>query len=129
MTEKNGVGVTVVSHDNENRAQVDWFKGAGGFYLRDVTYHETSLLQLASLTASSAHCEQFIMYECYATALLLNGVDGIFGWWVSRDGRKMKYWGGADSVDYRCACALTKTCADKKIRLQLRQRRPNLAKR
>ena len=52
------------------------------------------------------------MYECYATSLLFPGVGGMNGWWVSRDGEKMKYWGGADSVDYRCACGVIRTCAD-----------------
>ena len=80
-------------------------------YSRDVTYTETTLVQLASLTASSAHCEQFIKYECYNSALYENG-ESINGWWVSRDGEKMKYWGGVDSDPYKCACGLNNTCAD-----------------
>ena len=31
---------------------------------------------------------------------------------MSRDGETMKYWGGADSVDDKCACGLNSTCAD-----------------
>ena len=62
MTDKNGVGVTVVSHNSENRALVDGFSDPGS-YSRDVTYHDTSFLQLAGLTTSSDQCEQFIMYE------------------------------------------------------------------
>ncbi|XP_022806777.1 contactin-associated protein-like 2 [Stylophora pistillata] len=107
MTDKDGVGVPVVSHDSESRTLVDGFKEPGS-YLRNVTYHETNLRQLASLTASSAHCEQFIMYECYDSRLFRKD----HGWWVSRDGEKMKYWGGVDSIDYKCACGLTNTCAD-----------------
>ena len=64
MADKDGVGVTVVSHDSENRTLVDGFQDPGS-YSCNVTYQGTSLLQLTSLTASSAHCEQFIMYECY----------------------------------------------------------------
>ncbi|XP_022806801.1 contactin-associated protein-like 2 [Stylophora pistillata] len=109
MVDKEGVGVTVVSHDNENRTLVNGYNGPGSYW-RNVTYHKTSFLQLASLTASSAHCEQFIMYECYDSVLTYRGT--MYGWWVSRDGENMKYWGGADSVDYRCACGLNKTCAD-----------------
>lgn len=45
MTDKGGVGVTVVSHDSESRTLVDGFE-APGSYLRNVTYNETSLLQL-----------------------------------------------------------------------------------
>ena len=107
MTDKDGIGVTVVSHDSENRTLVAGFE-APGSYWRNVTYDETSLIQLASLTASSSHCEQFIKYECYESRLLRS----MFGWWVSRDDEKMKYWGGVNSVPFKCACGLTDTCAD-----------------
>ncbi|XP_022808724.1 neurexin-4-like [Stylophora pistillata] len=110
MTEKHGVGVTVVSHDSEKRSLVDGFEGPGS-YSRNVNYNATSLLQLASLTASSAQYEQFIMYECYES-VLLSFHGAMYGWWVSRDGELMKYWGGVDSVDYKCACGLTNSCAD-----------------
>ena len=36
---------------------------------------------------------------------------GMFGWWVSRDDEKMKYWGGVDSAPFKCACGLDNTCA------------------
>ena len=107
MADKDGVGVTVVSHDSENRTLVDGFQDPGS-YSCNVTYQGTSLLQLASLTASSAHCEQFIMYECYHSRLFRDG----YGWWVSRDGEEMKYWGGVGSIDYKCACGLKRTCAN-----------------
>ena len=109
MTNKGGIGVTVVSHDSESRMLVDGFDVRGS-YSRNVTYNEASLIQLASLTASSAHCEQFIKYECYHSMLLYNG--GMFGWWVSRDDEKMKYWGGVDSAPFKCACGWNNTCAD-----------------
>ena len=109
MTDKEGFGVTVVSHDSENMTLVDGFDSHGS-YSRDVTYHDTSLLQLEILTASSSHCEQFIKYGCYHSALLYNGE--MRGWWVSRDGENMTYWGGADSVPFKCACGLNNTCAN-----------------
>ena len=111
MTDKGGVGVTVVSHDSENRTLVNGYEDPGN-YSRDVTYTETTLVQLASLTASSAHCEQFIKYECYGSSLFGNSKIVMDGWWVSRDGEKMKYWGGVDSDPYKCACGLNNTCAD-----------------
>ena len=110
MTDKEGIGVTVVSHDSENRTRVDGYEDPGSYSL-DVTYNETDLVQLVSLTASSAHCEQFIKYECYHSCLLYNN-DPMYGWWMSRDGEKMTYWGGVDSVPYKCACGLNNTCAD-----------------
>ena len=109
MTDKNGVGVTVVSHDSERRTLVDGFDGKGT-YSRNVENDKTDLVQLASLTSLSANCEQFIKYECYHAKLFFNG--GMNSWWVSRGGEKMTYWGGVDSVDYKCACGLTNSCAD-----------------
>ena len=109
MIEKNSVGVTVISHDSENRTPVNGSEDPGS-YLRNVTYTEADELQLGRLTASSASCEQFIKYECHGTRLLLNG--NMYGWWVSRDGRKMTYWGGVDSVPYKCACGFDNSCAD-----------------
>ena len=62
-------------------------------------------------TTTSAHCEQFIKFECHRAMLLYNG--HMFGWWVSRDGDKITYWGGSNSTYfYKCACGVTGTCAD-----------------
>ena len=106
MTDKNGVRVTVISHDSENRT---WVKGYedNGNYSRDIHYIGASLSQLESLTRRSLQCEQFIKYECYNSSLL----NGMHGWWVSRDSTQMNYWGGASECG-RCACGMTKSCAD-----------------
>ena len=111
MSEKNGVGVTVVSHDSENRTRVIGFDGKGE-YVREVHYSGaglSSIAQLVSLTDVSAYCEQFIKYECHHSRLLNSGSS--FGWWVSRDSMKMTYWGGATSADSnKCACGVANTC-------------------
>ena len=109
MTAKNGVGVTVVSHDSESRTKVrDGLGWAGaGSYSRDIHYTGASLSQLASLTRVSSHCEQFIKYECRDSRLLGDGM----GWWVSRDSSKMTYWGGASPGSGKCACGMTSSCA------------------
>ena len=105
MTDKNGVGVTVVSHDSENRTSVKGYEGKGS-YLLDIHYTGASLSQLASLTTVSSHCEQFIKYECNNSLLLYN----MHGWWVSRDCTYMNYWGGA-SESGKCACGMNNSCA------------------
>ena len=69
MTDKNGVGVTVISHDSESRTKVK-----GNSYSRDIHYTGASLSQLASLTSVSLHCEQFIKYECHHSIMLRYGV-------------------------------------------------------
>ena len=112
MSDKNGVGVTVISHNSESRTYVysgPMWHGTGR-YSRDIRYTGASLSQLAILTRVSSHCEQFIKYECHHSILLLNN-NPSFGWWVSRDSTKMTYWGGA-SVSGKCACGMTNSCAD-----------------
>ena len=113
MTDKNGVGVTVVGHDSETRTLVNGY-GPPGSYVRNVHYIGTGLTngpQLAGLLKMSANCEQFIKYECHGSALHSNGSPN--GWWVSRDLIQMTYWGGASPSDfYKCACGVTNSCAD-----------------
>ena len=101
MTDKGGVGVTVVSHESESRRLLRGFGGRGS-YFRSINYTEADMVELANLTASSAHCEQFIKHECYHSRFLYNG--DMYGLWVSRVGENVKYWGGVDSVDYECTC-------------------------
>ena len=112
MTDKNGTGVTVISHDSENRNRVKGFESRGS-YSRDIHYTGASLSQLAGLTSVSSLCEQFIKYECYNSGFWF--VDNPFGWWVSRDSAKMVYWGGASPGSGKCACGMNNTCANPKI--------------
>ena len=108
MTDKSGVGVTVISHDSESRTHVDGCDPSG-CYSRDIHYTGASLSQLVSLTKVSSHCEQFIKYECYNARIFKYGG---FAWWVSRDSAKMTYWGGASPGSGKCACGMTNSCAD-----------------
>ena len=107
MTDKSGVGVTVISHDSESRTHVDGCDDPG-CYSRDIHYTGASLSQLASLTRVSSHCEQFIKYECYHSRFLIRG----YAWWVSRDSSSLTYWGGASPGSGKCACGMTNSCAD-----------------
>ena len=71
MTDKNGFGVTVISHDSVGRTYLDGY-GSPGSYLRDIHYTGASLSQLASLARVSLHCEQSIKYECRESVLFYN---------------------------------------------------------
>ena len=113
MTDKSGVGVTVIGHDSERRTHVNGY-GSQGSYSREIHYTGASLSQLASLTRLSSHCEQFIKYGCYYSVLLTSRYGGPYGWWVSRDSTKMTYWGGA-SINGKCACGMTNSCADSRF--------------
>ena len=107
MTDKSGVGVTVISHNSESRTHVSGCEPSG-CYSRDIHYTGASLSQLARLTKVSSHCEQFVKYECYDSMFLTFG----YAWWVSRDSSKMTYWGGASPGSSKCACGMTNSCAD-----------------
>ena len=109
MSDKNGVGVTIVSHDSESRTLVDGYDGKGD-YSHSIHYSGASLSQLASLTDISSNCEQFIKYECYGSLFLFR--NDPHGWWVSRDSLQMLYWGGASPDSRKCACGMTNSCAD-----------------
>ena len=109
MSDKGGVGVTVISHDSESRTHVGPNGCSGpGCYSKDVRYTGVSTSQLAALTRVSQNCEQFIKFECtYGVAFL----ESNYAWWVSRDGTRMNYWGGAMGRDKMCACGVTNSCA------------------
>ena len=107
MTDKGGVGVTVISHDKESRTYVDGCEPKGCISVK-VSYSPVTKAQLTSLTAVSATCEQFIKFECHNHVSFL---DHGTAWWVSRDGRRMNYWGGASPGSGKCACGMTGTCA------------------
>ena len=111
MTDKNGVGVTVISHDSENRTLVDGCEPPG-CYKSDINYTGASLPQLAKLARVSARCEQFIKYECLGSVIWKDNIS--HAWWVSRDSAKMTYWGGAKPGSGKCACGMTTSCAKPK---------------
>ena len=110
MRDKVGVGVTVISHDSESRTHVNHISpgcGRAGCYRKDVTYTGVSTAQLAALTRVSQNCEQFIKFECRPGVAF---VEQRYAWWVSRDGTRMDYWGGATGHNDMCACGLTDSC-------------------
>ena len=114
MSDKGGVGVTVISHDSESRTHVNSASpgcGGAGCYSKDVTYTGVSTAQLAALTRVSQNCEQFIKFECNNDVLF---IEDRYAWWVSREGTRMNYWGGATGYNFMCACGVTNSCSNGK---------------
>ncbi|CAK8695481.1 unnamed protein product [Clavelina lepadiformis] len=74
-----------------------------------VLNYQASIEQIISLMNRSVECRQFIKYRCRGAMLLRD----LRSSWISRDGEKMKYWGGATSrrTGY-CACGETGTCVN-----------------
>ena len=65
MRDKDGIGVTVISHNTENRTKVVGYDDPGS-YQRKVAYDGISDVakQLGVLANASKHCEQYISYQC-----------------------------------------------------------------
>ena len=105
MMAKNGIGVAVIGHDSENRTKVSGYEPPGS-YQKNITY-DLSLESIVAIINNSKHCEQFIKYECHYNYLLSRS----YGWWVSRQGKRMNYWGGAAVDSGKCACGMSNTCA------------------
>ena len=113
MSDKGGVGVTVISHDSERRTHVGNIPECRGpgCYSKDVRYTGVSTTQLAALTRVSQNCEQFIKFECNNDIAF---IQENYAWWVSRDGTQKNYWGGATGSDKMCACGVTNFCSNGK---------------
>ena len=118
MSDKGGVGVTVIRHDSESRTHVNSVSpgcSSAGCYRKDVTYAGVSTAQLAALTRVSQNCEQFIKFECNnGIAFISRSPGDNYAWWVSRDGTRMNYWGGARGQNNMCACGVTNSCSNSK---------------
>ncbi|XP_028393207.1 neurexin-4-like [Dendronephthya gigantea] len=106
MTSKNGVGVTEIGHDSELKTHVDGCEDPG-CYKRTIKY-TISMEQIVAIINQSENCEQFIKYECFNSPFSYSGVK--YGWWVSRQGAKMNYWGGAAIDSGKCACGMANSC-------------------
>ena len=104
MESKNGIGVTVIGHDSETRTRVDGYDGPAS-YSRKIRYNIT-MEQIVAVINQSKNCEQFIKYECSSSLLLYDS----YGFWVSRQDKKMNYWGGAAVDSGKCACGMNDTC-------------------
>ena len=111
MSDKGGVGVTAISHNSESRTHVANIPGCSspGCYKKDVTYTGVGTAQLAALTRVSQNCEQFIKFECNNDIVF---IENSYAWWVSRDGTRMYYWGGATGYNNTCACGVTNSCSN-----------------
>ena len=111
MSDKGGVGVTAISHNSESRTHVANIPGCSspGCYKKDVTYTGVGTAQLAALTRVSQNCEQFIKFECNNDIAF---IEDSYAWWVSRDGTRMYYWGGATGYNNTCACGVTNSCSN-----------------
>jgi len=115
MRDKVGVGVAVISHNSESGTHVSNIPGryGTGCYRKDVTYAGVSSAQLAALTGVPQTCEQFIKFECRPGVAF---VERGYAWWMSREGTRMDYSGGATGHNGICTCGVTNSCSNGRSR-------------
>ncbi|XP_028393194.1 contactin-associated protein-like 2 [Dendronephthya gigantea] len=109
MTLKGRSGVTVIGHDSESRTRVKGYNPAGS-YKRKITY-EIPMESIVAIAKQSKRCEQYIKYECHHSVFRFSSKGLYYGWWVSRQGSKMNYRGGAAVDSGKCACGMINSCA------------------
>jgi hypothetical protein len=107
MSSRDGVGVTEIGHDNESRTLVVGHEEPGSY--KQTIKYVISMEHIIAIINLSKNCEQFIKYECHGSSIRHGGSH--YGWWVSRQGSKMNYWGGAAVNSGKCACGMADTCA------------------
>ena len=103
MTGRLGLAETHVRHDSQDRTHVNGYNSRES-YSRPIRY-SMPMAQIIALVNNSAHCIQFVSYECKASVLY-------YGAWQSRTGERMRYWDGASPDGGNCACGITQSCAD-----------------
>jgi hypothetical protein len=106
MSSKNGVGVTLIGHNSESATYVRGY-GSAGSYRRRINY-KISTEQIVAIMKRSGNCEQYIKYRCFHTMIWWGHQQQ--AWWVSRQGHRMNYWGGAAINSGKCACGMTNSC-------------------
>ncbi|XP_078614120.1 contactin-associated protein-like 5 [Branchiostoma floridae x Branchiostoma japonicum] len=102
-----GTVITLIGHNSEARAHVKGFDGRGA-YFKDVTYWNI-MEQVRAVVDKSTLCKQHIKYECHRS-VIFGSTDTPYAWWVTWDGRKADYWGGASPGSGKCACGQAGTC-------------------
>ena len=108
MSANGGTGATCVGHDSEDPIYVKGFEAPGSFSTT-IKYPNATTAQIVAIMAASERCEQYLKYHCRGSFIHQYGLT--YGWWLSRDGVKMDYWGGAAPGSRKCACGMTSTCS------------------
>ncbi|XP_077968109.1 uncharacterized protein LOC120326421 [Styela clava] len=98
-----GTAITKVSHDSTKEFSIPGCE-PGGCYSK-VPRYDLANDKILKIMEQSGRCRQYIKYRCQGSRIFS------YAWWVSREGEKMTYWGGATSMrDNYCACGETGEC-------------------
>ena len=110
-----GRNITYVGHANEDATKVDGFEEKGSFMQK--IFYDASMENMEALINRSKICVQKLGYDCKRSRLLNTPVGDSdnfnpYGWWVSRQNKKMDYWAGSLPGSRKCECGLLGNCFD-----------------
>ena len=108
-----GRNITYIEHDSLRSVKVDGFDGKGE-YEKVIQYYAPYEMMEAMINRSKT-CLQKLGYNCKRSRLLNTPVSESqifdpFGWWVSRQNKKMDYWAGSLPGSRKCECGLLGDC-------------------
>ena len=98
---------TIITHNKMTKTGVGETRIEGSLFRHDVTYTSPdSMEQIRELIRKSKKCRQHIRFHCFNSKLLNSPNGPSHAFWLSHDGNRQDYWGGADPGSKKCACGM-----------------------
>ena len=98
---------TIITHNKMTKTGVGETRIVGSLFKHDVTYTSShSMEQIRKLIRKSKKCRQHIRFHCFSSKLLNSPNGPSHAFWLSHDGNRQDYWGGADPGSKKCACGM-----------------------
>ena len=99
---------TIINHNKMTKIRVSEANIIGTHYKHEITYSNSiSERQIIKLIENSKECRQHIRFHCRGSKLLNTPRGPTHAFWLSRDGERQDYWGGAEPGSKKCACGMT----------------------
>ena len=107
LTHGSSTAYTIITHNKMTKTRVGEGNMEGSNYKHEITYtNSISMKQIKQLIRKSKECRQHIRFHCFSSKLLNTPYGPSHAYWLSRDGKRQEYWGGADPGSKKCACAM-----------------------
>ena len=109
ITQDSSRTYTIITHNKMTKTAVGETRIVGSLFRHVVTYTSSdSMKQITELIRKSKECRQHIRFHCLSSKLLNSPNGPSHAFWLSREGDRQDYWGGAEPGSKRCACGMTK---------------------
>ncbi|XP_068677964.1 contactin-associated protein-like 2 [Montipora foliosa] len=96
---------TTIRHNKMTKTRVRDSRILGSMYKHYIHY-SISMKQITELIRKSKNCSQYIRFNCFKSKLLNSPYGPSHAFWLSRDGERQDYWGGAEPGSKKCACGM-----------------------